>query len=348
MVVCPAPGPDWSHTANGATVSFTDLTTNTPTSWLWDFGDGNTSTQQNPSHTYAATGTYTTCLTVSNECGTDSSCAWVNVCVAGTPTITGFSNLSHHGTTVNWSSASLPAGGKFVIRYHIFGDSPNFGYKVITNESATSGYVNGLNPNTRYVFRVGAKCATQTSASFSDTSSVWTRNICPQPTGMGSSTAPFNATLSWDDMGADSYKVKFRSVGGTWDYRNTTATSVTITDLEASTQYEWKVRSLCVAGGNRPYVALQQFSTPSERLSAQTSAIMGVHPNPTSGLLTLNLGAIEEAVVLVRNVYGQLISRESIQNNGNHQIQLDGANGLYTIEVMTNDGQNEVFRILKE
>lgn len=47
----------------GTTVQFTD---NTPgaISWLWDFGDGNTSTQQNPTHTYATDSLYTVTLTV--------------------------------------------------------------------------------------------------------------------------------------------------------------------------------------------------------------------------------------------------------------------------------------------
>ena len=37
---------------------FTDSTTNNPTSWNWDFGDGNSSTAQNPTHVYATAGTY--------------------------------------------------------------------------------------------------------------------------------------------------------------------------------------------------------------------------------------------------------------------------------------------------
>ncbi len=53
------------------TVNFTDQSTGNPTSWSWDFGDGNTSTAQNPSHTYNAAGTYTVTLTVSNDCGSD-------------------------------------------------------------------------------------------------------------------------------------------------------------------------------------------------------------------------------------------------------------------------------------
>jgi len=54
-------------------VQFTDRSQNTPTSWLWDFGDGTTSTQQNPSHQYAASGTYTVSLTAGNAFGTASA-----------------------------------------------------------------------------------------------------------------------------------------------------------------------------------------------------------------------------------------------------------------------------------
>ncbi len=50
-------------------VQFTDQSTNSPTSWSWKFGDGNTSTQQNPSHIYQNTGIYSVSLEVSNSGG---------------------------------------------------------------------------------------------------------------------------------------------------------------------------------------------------------------------------------------------------------------------------------------
>ena len=53
-------------------ISFTDLSLNMPNTWLWDFGDGTTSTQQNPTHTYQNQGVYTVSLTVSNALGSDS------------------------------------------------------------------------------------------------------------------------------------------------------------------------------------------------------------------------------------------------------------------------------------
>jgi PKD repeat protein len=55
------------------TVQFTDLSTNITTSWLWDFGDSNTSTEQNPLHTYTDIGTYTVTLTATNSFGSDES-----------------------------------------------------------------------------------------------------------------------------------------------------------------------------------------------------------------------------------------------------------------------------------
>ena len=54
------------------TVNFTDQSTNNPTSYQWNFGDGDTSTLQNPSHTYNTNGTYTVTLTANNNYGSDT------------------------------------------------------------------------------------------------------------------------------------------------------------------------------------------------------------------------------------------------------------------------------------
>lgn len=52
-------------------VEFYDETINTPTSWLWNFGDGETSTSINPTHTYTSTGSFQVSLSVTNSYGTD-------------------------------------------------------------------------------------------------------------------------------------------------------------------------------------------------------------------------------------------------------------------------------------
>jgi len=54
------------------TVQFSDQSTGDITSWLWDFGDGGTSSDPNPSHTYSNEGAYTVSLTVTDPDGSDT------------------------------------------------------------------------------------------------------------------------------------------------------------------------------------------------------------------------------------------------------------------------------------
>ena len=69
----------------GTNVQFTDLSTNTPTSWAWTFGDGGTATSQNPAHTYANVGLYTVTLTATNGTGSDGETKtnYINISTGG-------------------------------------------------------------------------------------------------------------------------------------------------------------------------------------------------------------------------------------------------------------------------
>ncbi|MCE1204448.1 MAG: PKD domain-containing protein [Holophagaceae bacterium] len=71
----------------GQDVTFTDATTGSPTTWSWSFGDGVTSSVQNPSHTFAAAGTYAVSLTATNAGGSHSASRSVTVAPAGTFTL---------------------------------------------------------------------------------------------------------------------------------------------------------------------------------------------------------------------------------------------------------------------
>ncbi|MEO1624082.1 MAG: PKD domain-containing protein [Bacteroidota bacterium] len=71
------PIPEFSADTFGCTkhfISFRDESVGRDRSYLWDFGDGNSSTEQNPTHYYQNEGIYTVCLTVSNQIyGCDST-----------------------------------------------------------------------------------------------------------------------------------------------------------------------------------------------------------------------------------------------------------------------------------
>jgi PKD repeat protein len=62
------PTANFSESISGNTATFTNLSTsiNNTLNYLWNFGDGNTSSIQNPSHTYTTSGTYTITLIASN------------------------------------------------------------------------------------------------------------------------------------------------------------------------------------------------------------------------------------------------------------------------------------------
>ncbi|MEE4271482.1 MAG: PKD domain-containing protein [Thermoanaerobaculales bacterium] len=56
----------------GQLISFTDTSTGDPTSWAWDFGDGETSVEQNPTHAFASEGEFQVSLSVENDDGSDT------------------------------------------------------------------------------------------------------------------------------------------------------------------------------------------------------------------------------------------------------------------------------------
>ncbi|GAA5130798.1 S8 family serine peptidase [Thalassotalea piscium] len=78
-----APIADFTYDANYLSVAFTDNSSDVNddiVSWAWDFGDGASSTEQNPFHSYAATGAYSVSLTVTDSEGhTSTTSANVNV-----------------------------------------------------------------------------------------------------------------------------------------------------------------------------------------------------------------------------------------------------------------------------
>jgi len=88
-------------------VQFTDNSTGNPVSWLWDFGDGQTSSLQNPLHTYIASGVYTVSLTATNACGSNlfTRTNYITINTIAPPSGTGASRCGPGTLTLNATGA---------------------------------------------------------------------------------------------------------------------------------------------------------------------------------------------------------------------------------------------------
>ena len=111
-------------------------------SWFWDFGDGTTSSQQNPQHTYNTPGTYSVVLTVTNQCGCKAS---VGACVnigesdvipqISCPSLVCEGSVGHYTLGINCNSVVWTVNGGTIL-------SPTTGsaVDVLWNNPPASGF----------------------------------------------------------------------------------------------------------------------------------------------------------------------------------------------------------------
>ncbi|MCO6488105.1 MAG: PKD domain-containing protein [Phaeodactylibacter sp.] len=106
-------------------VAFYDGTRFSPESWLWDFGDGQSSEERFPVHAYAEAGVYEVCLTAGNQTGSDTFCDNVNFLATGVqetihtpPGLSVFPNPASSRLTV---SSGRPFAGQRLSLYSVMG-----------------------------------------------------------------------------------------------------------------------------------------------------------------------------------------------------------------------------------
>lgn len=115
FIDCDMPIADWGYQLgyNDETVLFADssISGTSILSWFWSFGDGYSATLQNPVHNYIEYGHYFVCLTVTDSCGTATSCDTVDFCppmqaaytYQSTNLSLQFTDQSAHGSSWFWS-----------------------------------------------------------------------------------------------------------------------------------------------------------------------------------------------------------------------------------------------------
>jgi len=151
-----------------------------------------------------------------------------------------------------------------------------------TTSSSASVNITGLLPTTQYEFQVQAVCSTGTGNFSASANFTTTTQSCGTPTNLTATGITANsALLSWTAVsGATSYNVRWRIFGtSAWTTGSTTNTSLLITGLVSSTQYEFQVQAVCGASTGSFAVEFKFSTSPPQGCGTP------------QGLNTTNIGA---------------------------------------------------------
>ncbi len=155
-------------------MAFTDKSSGSPTTWSWSFGDGATSSQQNPSHTYSAPGTYTVALTASSAGGQNTKTTPSCVTVTVAPPAANFSASPTSGPAPLTVAFTDTSSGSPTSWSWSFGDggtssqqNPSHTYSAAGTYTVALTASNAGGPNTKTIVGCIAVTAAPPAASFS-------------------------------------------------------------------------------------------------------------------------------------------------------------------------------------
>jgi PGF-pre-PGF domain-containing protein len=171
------------------TVQFTDQSNGSPTSWTWSFGDGNYSSLQSPSHTYAFAGTFTVSINATNSAGSDLSTRtnYINVTSSIIPPTASFTGTPTTGAvplTVQFTDTS---NGSPMSWNWSFGDGS---YSTARNPSHTYSTIGTFTVSLNATNSAGSNTATR--ANYITVSTIPT--VTPTPLSSDSDTPRFVPT----------------------------------------------------------------------------------------------------------------------------------------------------------
>tara|TARA_R100000750_G_scaffold43554_2_gene29047 strand:- start:123943 stop:127437 length:3495 start_codon:yes stop_codon:yes gene_type:complete len=332
----------------GETVSFTDLSSNTPTSWSWTFvgGTPSSSTSQNPTITYNTAGTYQVQLTATNAGGSDieTKSAYITVS-APTGVILDTANIRVQDCGITLSSATS------IIFADIVANATGYQFEV-TNTSLGFTYTSpwwynarwirlmdipGVQPNTTYNVRVkakngrcdfgyyGASCAITTHSN-----PVWNTSVIDPQCGI--SLNDINSVIYAKPItGATNYIFEIsnttlgyvRTINLTFRY---VRMSWWANSLQPNTTYDIKVKVI-VNGITGNYSKVCQVTTPSsfrisipddeiQYVESLTSPIqLIIYPNPSQGeFVYMELKSSEDiSELIVTDITGKVVHQQNLQ-----------------------------------
>ncbi len=286
-----------------------------PSMFSWDFGNGMTSTEENPTVDLGETGVYNICLTITNDCGEDTKCEdvqFVSVLLVNAS----YSNISCYGE--NNGTASVDVSGGLPDYMYLWTDASG----VISDQPS----VDGLAPGEYYVE------VSDAFGSVKNGTVTITEPVDIVENGVDITDTPM-------DEAAGSITVDIS--GGTGDLTFEWSNGMTGSTVEGLEAGEYSVVVTDDNGCSRefgPYV-VKSVSSVGDISILQS---FEVYPNPTVGdiLVDIELEETLEGRLNVTDIYGSNIESMRI-NDKDMEIRIDLSNnpsGIYFVNIISDRG----------
>ncbi|MEO6688571.1 MAG: PKD domain-containing protein [Dokdonella sp.] len=257
------PVANFGSSTSGLTANFTDSSSDsdgTIASRAWTFGDGGTSTATNPSHTYAANGTYSVSLTVTDNGGaTNTKTASVTVSSgANVPPVANFS-FTTSALTATFTDSSTDSDGSIASRAWNFGDSSTSTTTSPSHTYAAAG-----------TYSVSLTVTDNGGATNTKTSSVTVANSGATVLSNGVAVTGLSAATGVDKLftlavPAGATGLKFVTTGGTGDadlyVKFGAAPTTTVNDCKSEGSTTAESCSIATAQVGTYYVLVHAYAT---------------------------------------------------------------------------------------
>ena len=235
-----SPTAAFTQSCTGLACSFTSTSTDpdgTVVAWSWSFGDGATATVANPSHTYAAGGTFTVSLTVTdNSGGTGSTSQNITVTPPNTPPTAAFTR-SCTGLACSFTSTSTDPDGSVVAWSWSFGDGVT---ATVANPSHTYAAGGTYTVSLTVTDNSGAPGSTSQSITVTPPNQPPTAAFTRSCTGLAcsftsTSTDPDGSVVAWSWSFGDGATATVANPSHTYAGGGTYTVSLTVTDNSNAT-----------------------------------------------------------------------------------------------------------------
>jgi PKD repeat protein len=285
----------------GAPITFADQSAGSPTAWSWNFGDGGTSTQQNPSHAYATPGNYTVTLTVTVGASSNTFTRTSYITVTSGPSTTASITPAACGNN-NGALAASSTGGS--------------GFTYLWSNGATTATISSLAPGTYTVTTTnGQGCVS--SQSFT----------VPNQTGPSASISGTTATA----CGASTGTATAAGTGGTGTLTYTWSNGGSGATISGLTSGSYTVTVTDQNGCTATAIAtVSNSSGPSATISATQATSCGLTNGTVTASATGGTGALSY-------LWSNGASTPSISNlaPGAYTLSVTDQNGCLSVATTT-------------